>query len=955
LWLRRRDPVGTGERFMAGTLAALYNRCVDALSFGNDYQKLRRLLNARIDSPVPSMEMPLSHPAGYVRELKKRRISIVDSYLVIIRSLESEHHRERINALRMLGEQTSHAKNLTMPLNTARVQIALMKEAIKSRDNKRRQLECLYDFTVSSYGQPSVIRARLDELGIIEVPETGQRLADMNLGWDRHVHDNSSYGRKTPSQLVIDAFIKGISTIRVAFNRLDTLGNVEEVLAAGEILGVRVEIGAEFSVSTRGHRFHFMYLLPAIRTSAELQAFFERNHDALRPFLEGLGRNQESRIASIHALIDNFNAVHLPALNSGWEPGSVYALGKLDLAAVEEIVPLESLNRMHLGELLYSQWKPVLLRRVLQAKSRVNRAREELAHGSISRWDFSNIEQRYLALRKAYTELNPENLRAQYFGAPQLSEYPTIFTDLEAVSRPLKAAGGSIKILHPLEHGLDAAYEVMLANAAWIDSVEVYNMYDSINRSVDDTQRFARFVNVLNSGEPALVRPFLEGHDLHGADADLDGALAALRERPLVPVCGSDSTGRSTAIPGMGFIFRSRVQGPRRRHYLERHFALPEFVSRIVAARGTYVPPEGETGPHDDIITMGKSTHFVPNRVGDETEVTPIPLARAARYFNPTLRNLLMVGIGFVVAWLTIGWQYALVWFGITSGRHVIVDLIARRGAQVREWSLRTVDWRNVARSLFWTGFSVPLLSFVKYEFDVLWPLETSGMLYQFAKFFFIALVNGFYLMSHNILRGFPRGVAATNVFRTILSWPFASLFAPLGDLVFIPSVVQAKFWSDVVGGIIEGSGKFIRAVALSRRDLSEIVPLACSDDETVRSTAILDLLYLFGRETRARDSLREIFFGRRNLYERIGDLLKRRTERPRPCQQEYRRLCAWFDHDSNYYKLADFVVERYGPEWALMLIDLLERQYLVFREWLTGRRPAGRHRIDTAAARPAE
>ncbi len=418
---------------MAGKLAALYNRCVDALSFGGDYQKLRRLLNARIDSPVSIEEMPVSHPAGFVREMKKRRISIVESYLVIIRNLESEHYRERIQALRLLGEQTSHAKNLTMPLNTARVQIALMKEAIKSRDNKRRQLECLHDFTVSSFGQPSVIRAYLDELGIIELPETGQRLADMDRGWDLHVHDNSSYGRKTPSQLVIDAFIKGISEITVAFNQLNTLGNIEEVLAAGDILGVRVNIGAEFCVRTHGRRFHFMYLLPPVRTSADLAAFFERHGDALRPFLDGLNRNQESRIASIHALIENFNDVHLPALNSGWEPGSVYVLPALDLATVDEIVPMESLNRMYLGELLYSRWKPVLLRRVLLAKSKVNHARTELARESISRWDFSNIEARYQALRKTYTELNPEDLRAQYFGAPQLSEYPTVFTDMAAV------------------------------------------------------------------------------------------------------------------------------------------------------------------------------------------------------------------------------------------------------------------------------------------------------------------------------------------------------------------------------------------------------------------------------------------------------------------------------------------------------------------------------------------
>jgi hypothetical protein len=41
-----------------------------------------------------------------------------------------------------------------------------------------------------------------------------------------------------------------------------------------------------------------------------------------------------------------------------------------------------------------------------------------------------------------------------------------------------------------------------------------------------------------------------------------------------------------------------------------------------------------------------------------------------------------------------------------------------------------------------------------------------------------------------------------------------------------------------------------------------------------------------------------------------------------------------------NYHKLADFVIEHYSQEWALMLIDLLERQYLRFRNWLANERP---------------
>jgi hypothetical protein len=928
---------------MARTVAERYNRFVNAVSFGAEYQKLRRLLNARIDSPASIEEIPPSHPAGFIREMKKRRITIAESYLIIIGYLESEHHRERIHALKLLEEQTFHSKNITMPLNTARVQLALMKEAIKSRENKRRQLELLHDFTVSSYGQRSVIRTCLDEMGIIELPETGQRIADMDKGWDLHVHDNSSYGRKTPSQLVIDAFIKGISEITVAFNLLNTLVNIEEVLAAGDILGVRVNIGAEFSVLSQGHRFHFMFLLPPIRTSAELAQFFELHSVELKFFLDGLNSNQESRIASIHALLENFNTFHLPALNAGYDAHSIYALPALDLAAVDEIVPMEGLNRMYLGELLYSQWKPVLLKRVLLAKSKLNQARAELQGGSISQWDYTNMNSRYQKLRETYTQLNPEMLRGKYFDAPLLSEYPTVFSDPEAVCAPLKRMGGSIKVLHPLEHGLEAAYKMLIANAQWIDFVEVYNMYDSINRSVDDILRFARFINVLNSGRPDLVRAFLAVHDLDVADVELSRIVASIGVRPLVPVCGSDSTGKSSTIPGMGFILQKHIAGPLRRRYVEKHFALPEFVSRIIAAKGAFVGAEAEAEPADAIICMGKSTHFVSNKIGDETDVAPIPLGQALRYVNPVLRNFLSVGAGFLIAALTVGWPYALVWFGITTLRHIIVDLAARRGSRVREWSLREIDFRNIALSLFWTGVSVPLLAFVKSKFDFFWPFATTGHFYQFAQFFCFSLINGVYLVMHNVLRGFEKGVTRANFFRNILSWPFASLFAPLGDLLFIPSIVQSKLWSDVVGGLIEGSGKFIRSVGLTRRDLSDIIPLTCAEEESVRATAILDILYIFGRETRARNSMREIFFGKKNSLERIGDVLRGRKADPVRRDGEYRSLAAWFEDMGNYHKLADFVIAHYSPEWAIMLIDLLDRQYLRFREWLSSERPSER------------
>jgi len=937
---------------MVGSLVALYNRLVNSLSFGPEYQKLLRLLNSRIDSPESIAELPTSHPGGFIRELKKRRITIVESYLIILRYLESEHHRERINALRLLEEQTFHVKSLTMPLNTARVQLALMKEAIKNRDNKRRQLELLEDFTISAYGQPSVIRGYLDELGIIELPENGLSLAEMRMGWDLHVHDNSSFGRKTPSQLVIDAFIKGISEITVAFSVLSNRAAIEEVLEAGAILGVRVNIGVEFSAVAAQRRFHFMFLLPPVRDTRELSAFVDRNRETMRWLAEGLAATQRDRLRAVRALVHNFNVVFLPDLNRGYPESSVYYLPPLDLTEVDEIAPLDVLNRLHLGELLYRALKPVLLKRVLLVKSLRQEAAEALRRGEISQWDFSNLSSRYAELRKSYVELNSESLRATYFSNLDLSDYPTAFEDLESAVRRLKAAGGKIKVLHPLEHGLDRAYELLLTAHQWIDFVEIYNMYDSINRSIDDILRFTGFIDALNGGEIERLEPFLVGQHLSLSERRIASAVRAIGEKHLIPVCGSDSTGRSRTIPGMGFIYADDIFGKHRRRYLEHHFALPELVSRSVAAGGSPPGAEAAPGRHASIISMGKATKGAPNKVGDEHETTPIPADRALRYLNAALKSLLYIGVGFLFAYLALGLDYSLLWFGITAIRHVVVDLLAGRGSHVREWHWRAVDYRNMSRSLFWTGLSVPLLALAKGGFDLVWPFPSGGLWHSFAKFFVIAFVNGIYLYAHNTIRGFDRNVAKANFFRSIFSWPFASLFGSVGDLIAIPSIVQAKVWSDIVGGLIEGAGKFSRAVRLTRRDLSEIIPLACAAEEEQRNTAVLDLLYIFGREPRARNSLQELLFGRTNRLDRIGELLRGRRTRLPANASAYESLRAWFGHQGNYYKLSDFAISHYDHEWALTLIDLIAREYPRMSQWLEVQGPPGDGASRSGAAR---
>ena len=150
---------------------------------------MRRELNVKIDQPESITAPPPFHPQAANRWFKRRRISIAESYLMVVRDLDSRNSSRRLTALKNLADVAFRSSSIDYPLNTARVQSALVKEVVKHRSNKRRQLELLYDFSMSTQGQHQVIRKLCDELNIIELPENGMKIGELGYAWDDHVHD----------------------------------------------------------------------------------------------------------------------------------------------------------------------------------------------------------------------------------------------------------------------------------------------------------------------------------------------------------------------------------------------------------------------------------------------------------------------------------------------------------------------------------------------------------------------------------------------------------------------------------------------------------------------------------------------------------------------------------------------------------------------------------------------
>jgi len=901
----------------------IYNGIVNILSFTRGLRKLRSKINLSIDVPEIIQVFPDSHPRGFIKEFKKRRTTIVETYLKITKSLDSSDHKERIHALQLLAEHILYSRSLKMPLNAARVQLALMKHVIVKRDSKREQLELMRDFSESSFGHPRSIRKFLKKLDIIEVPETGEELSKLEMGWDHHVHDNASYGRKSSTQLIIDAFIKGISELTVAYNNLEREDAVKEVLDAGKILGIKVNIAIEFSAMTSGKQFHFMYILPEFSSKKKkFKRFLKERSDYFDAFIHELEENQKKRDQNIKYLIDRFNTVHLPEINKGYKPGSIYFLNPLSNMLRDKHAEKKIRSRRLLGEYLYPRFRSILEKRLLKLEAQKNLAESLPEQFSVK--ELEDINQRHSSLLSEYKNIDPEKLRSRYFADNELILSETAVSRLKEISKLASKAGGRIKFIQPLEHGLESAVNMILDNLDHITETEIYNTFDSIESEDNDFINYSRFLKYLNKGDHKKLNSLIESLNINIEEKNLKALKQSQALGRIIPSIGSDATGRSTLAPGMGFVFKNKLAKHQRKRFAKKHFILPAEVSDLMG---------NNAESKSDIICLGKIKNRRKKIPGNGKKAKPISPLRAIEYINPALKNLILVMIGFLPAYYTVGIEYALLWFTITGSRNLFVDMISVSGFKPSEWSTKDINWSNLANSLFWTGFSVPILNFVKSSFDIIWLWDHQGGTYEFAKFFFINTANGMYLASHNFIRGFDKGTIRGNFFRSILAWPLAALFAPVGNAMLLPSIVQAKFWSDFVAAIIEGSGKYRNLIKQKAKVIISILP-ELEEDKESRILAVLDIVYMMNENTRVKTVIRKQLLSPLSLKEKLGFLIRFRKP-VFTSTRYYDMLAEWMNDKSRFDQICNYIIQKYNNEQSSFLLQMLSSGYNKSSVWI--------------------
>lgn len=828
----------------------LLNIVNDVLSY-EDPRSLKKLL------------IPYLHPHGIKEMAASTGLRIAYAVIKLFRSLERDSAEDRLRTLRALRDEVFVSSRAELRKNRARVLLQIMKELVRAEDEEVK-LQLARDFREAATGSPRAITRQLLKYHLLEMPEEWNQIA-----FDDHVHDANTKGRKSATHLIMDAWIKGIRRLRVIYYNYVPPEVVQELLEAAEIMEVGVRVGIEYCARFRGRYVRFIW---TPRGFNDAKAFLEfLNEPGVTAFMaEGreVSRYQQAYTFSV---LEAFNKVHRETINREFGI-ELPILTTSDLLA---LVGTGQPSLHHLSKLIHDHLLRHFQKKLANLRESCKLGEEQLRNAQaiverMNRLDIDAISERYLRPARNPDIHNP-SIPKENDGAPPLLQLTP-----HALLQRLEALHVGYRITLNLS-GLKAedVLELLYDCRGGITRLEIFNFKDEIFGNCPDTPRILELQAAINSGNPVqLKRCVREIVQAMGDGGDRQKEKLSLildhlnelheyyRHTPLKSRIGTDSTGGSSKVPGMGLVVLEtlpgrcrrrmnqfsnypvripvRIQVFRRRTYCDGRGYGPRDIASWFRFAGLFsrryredwvvgdyeaVPPE-----HSNLRPLGG----ISGRGGNNLQLNCAENSKARRiphlrYVNTHIKNCLKILFGFGPAfatfaltkdWWLLAYFGAFIWFGITGLRNIIQSVLGAGGfrrSPLLRWT-EYVSWNRLADSLMYTGFSVPLLDYLVKSVILDQRLGVTVHTNPLALYTTMAVVNGFYLASHNFYRGLPKTAAMGNLCRTVLSIPLALLInASIGAglaAVEVPAVdevlqkwaaIISKLASDIVAAFIEG------------------------------------------------------------------------------------------------------------------------------------------------------
>lgn len=833
---------------------------------------------------------PVFHPNGIKEMSESKGLRIAYAVAHLLNSLEVGAVEERIDALRMLRAEAIDAASGPMPKNTARVLLELMKELVRSDGDYQRQLTLAHDFRIAAFGKPRIVRRQLRRYRLLEMPEEWNQLT-----FDDHVHDANTKGRKTPTHLIMDAWIKGIRRLRVIHYNFIEPRFAAELFSAAQIMDIDLRIGVEFYARFRDIYVQLIWVPRGFADTQDFLCFLAEPHVmALMDQGRVVSHYQQGHVM---ALLQKFNTDYLQQIKDLYD----LELAPIEEAAFLKFVGIGQKSKVHLSEFIQNRMIDALQVRIHDLKERLE-ASDGQTRKKIDAWIDEMSRLDIEAVVKAY--LKPENNpEIAYPEVPVQDEnIPELLTlsAPEVLNRLAALRSGHRITLNLSNLKVEDVLELLYECQGGITRLEIFNLKDHIEGKtahLPDINRLQQAINresiitlkqvVRNIISQVQVAQYRDKDDriakLTAILHDLSSLKVLYQETPLKSRIGSDSTGRSYKAFGMGLAVMETLplRAQREIHWNQSGHVREVLPLRLTAyPRNTYIPYRADPPLHPLLYRFSLSAPFL-NGIGFKcrrswevesasTRMAPsgnivtlggirrqetMGVARALeihdnaprsfswRYLNTRTKNILKVTLGFIPAfatfaltkdWWLLAYFGAFIWFGITCFRNILQSVLGGGGfrrSPLLRWD-DYVSWDRITDSLFYTGFSVPLLDYLVKTviLDRGFGITTTN--HAVLLYTFMALANGVYLVTHNLIRGLPKAAAYGNFFRSVLSIPIAIVLnailsgvLPLAGVVNPDVVLQkwaaviSKTASDFMAGIIEGLADRYANIRLRLRD----------------------------------------------------------------------------------------------------------------------------------------
>jgi hypothetical protein len=854
---------------------------ISRILFDRRDHELIRLVNRMIDggnevNHARKRYYPYFHPHGIKEMTESKGLRIAYAVIHLLSSLEVGRVEERLTALQALRKEVIDTAEGPMPKNTARVLLQIMKNIIRAYGNYRLQLALAHDFRTTASGKPRVVRKQLRRYHLLEMPEEWNQLA-----FDDHVHDANTKGRKSSTHLIMDAWIKGIRRLRVIHYHFIEPRFAAELLEAAAILEIDVRIGIEFYAR---YRNKYVQLIWVPRGFSDASAFlcFLAEPDVMR-LMEAGRQAAHYQQRYVLDLLNCFNEAHLPEINRILD----LALPPIDEQKFLAFVGIGQKSKLHLSKYIHEQVLGLLRQKAEALRQETQTATDERC-SQIASWfdtmnvlDLEDLLDGYLGKARNPHITYPDE-PAQGPDVPELLR----LTPQQILERLAHLTSGYRVTLNLSNVKVHEVLELLYDGQGRISRLELFNLKDYADGKTAHVADISRLEQVINQGNviklKRLIHDILEDLTAKGhTDADqIDKLKAILHDidtlnsfylgKPLKARIGSDSTGRSPKVHGMGLVVKETLTRRALRE-IKRDVVLDlrEFIPiHLAALRSVLFIPQHAVRPfhrvfkrladrfevlswlaykrkkvwqvistdtridaHGNLVTLGGVQKTVDNGLYLKPPNAKKGWARFRwAYLNSQIKNILKVLVGFIPAFATFFWTKewwvlaylgAFIWFGITGLRNILQSVLGGGGLRrspLLDWG-DLISWTRLTDSLLFTGFSVPLLDYLVKTLILDRGLHITTATHPMWLYSGIALANGIYLSSHNLFRGLPKAAVYGNFFRSVLSIPIAiglntvigSLLATAG-VVGIAGILQtwaaviSKAASDIVAGIIEGT-----------------------------------------------------------------------------------------------------------------------------------------------------